>query len=426
MTMMIMIHRLLAAVNVEVIGQTVQQAVLCMMTDKKGEINVKNQKDKNSKTSNITSSQMAVSSATDSAAKAKIEYSKPEKYTGNRHLYDSPSAKRNARAKAFADSETISDPYTGKTLFEKRLTARAYSNEDWASHTAEVDHKYSISNIFNDNKSDPFLKNEDIKSVANCEENLVVTSRRFNNAKRQTRNEEFVNNKERLDKAGIELSEEGKAAASKDGLEAETIVNNKFKQAKINNIKATFNQAGLEGAKYSALSMLMISGPINIVSVIRKEKSAKDAIDSVLLSTLKSAISGYCFSGALTVISQSVSNINHEWIKKALSPDMLGTGVTVTVATAEEVLAYINGEKSLPEVFIDLGEKGTVMFAGKYCAKFGASIIPNKLIGSALGGALGSIAASLIYKSAVNFIKEICIKQVPELNDNSQPVINNN
>ena len=270
------------------------------------------------------------------------------------------------------------------------------------------------------------LKNEDIKSVANCEENLAVTSRRFNNAKRQTRNEEFVNNKERLDKAGIELSEEGKAAASKDGLEAETIVNNKLMQAKINNIKATFNQAGLEGAKYSALSMLMISGPINIVSVIRKEKSAKDAIDSVLLSTLKSAISGYIFSGALTVISQSVSNLNNEWIKKALSPDLLGTGVTVTVATAEEILAYINGNKSLPEVFIDLGEKGVVMFVGKCGAKLGASIIPNKLIGSALGGALGSIVASLIYKSAVNFIKEICIKQVPELNDNSQPVINNN
>lgn len=378
------------------------------------------------KVPNTGCKQIAISSATDSAAKAKIEYSKPEKYTGNRHLYDSPSAKRNARAKAFADSETISDQYTGKTLFEKRLTARAYSNEDWASHTAEVDHKYSISNIFNENKSNPFLKNEDIKSVANCEENLAVTSRRFNNAKRQSRNEEFVNDKERLDKAGIVLSEEGKMAAIKDGSEAETIVNKKLKQVIINNVKVTFNQAGLEGAKCSALSMLMISGSINIVSVIKKEKSAKDAIDSVLLSTLKSAISGYIFSGALTVISQSVSNLNNEWIKKALSPDLLGTGVTVTVATAEEILAYINGNKSLPEVFIDLGEKGAVMFAGKYCAKLGASIIPNKLIGSALGGALGSIAASLIYKSAVNYIKEICIKQVPELNDNSQPVINNN
>ncbi len=349
--------------------------------------------------------QIIISSAADSAAKAKIEYSKPEKYTGNRHLYDSPSAKRNARAKAFANSETISDPYTGKTLFEKRLTARAYSNDDWASHTAEVDHKYSISNIFNENKNDSFLKNEDIKSVSNCEENLVVTSRRFNNAKRQTRNEEFVNNKNRLEKAGIELSEEGKAAAIKDGLEAEAIVNNRLKQAKINNIKATFNQAGLEGAKYSALSMLMISGPANVISVFKKEKTVKDAADSIILDTVKSAVSGYCFSGTLTVVSQFFSNTQSDMLKKVLSPEILGTSVTLTIETAKEIKAYKNGEKELPEVFIDLGEKGVVMIAGKYGAKLGASIIPNKLIGNAVGGALGSLLAGIFYRHIVNAIK---------------------
>lgn len=48
------------------------------------------------------------------------KYAKPDKYTGNRKLYDSPQAKINAKSNAYRNGGMAKDPYTGKDLFLKK------------------------------------------------------------------------------------------------------------------------------------------------------------------------------------------------------------------------------------------------------------------------------------------------------------------
>lgn len=368
--------------------------------------------------SDIASSQLAVSSATESAAKAKAEFAKPDKYAGNRELYDSPAAKRIAKNKAFAESEVIKDRYTGNDMVAKRLEARKRYGDDWQNHTAEVDHKKSIANIFNENKKDPFIKNNDIKEVANCDENLTVTTRKINNAKRQRTNSEFVNDSESLERAQITLTEEGKKAAVNDGITAEKVINEKLKHIKIDNIKTTFHEAGLEGAKYAGFATLIISGPINLVSAHKGEKTYREALRSTAADTAESAAVGYISSGALTIISQSVSNTGNQILIKILNPEIFGPGITFAIAGGKELKAYLKGEKSSKEVVESLGEKAAAFAAGKHVAKLLSELFPNNPVVVVVGGVLGSALASTVYRSIVKCIKNRKTSQPVLLDDN--------
>ena len=145
--------------------------------------------------------------------KAAQTIAKPSKYTGNRNLFDSGAAKRNAKMQAFANGQKPIDPYTGAELELTKKAAKAKYGADWAKHLAEADHTQPLERIFEETKNDPWLTTENIRDAANSEDNLQVLSRSVNNAKRSKTNTEFVENDEYLAKTGVEMPEEGKQRA---------------------------------------------------------------------------------------------------------------------------------------------------------------------------------------------------------------------
>ena len=70
---------------------------------------------------NIAAGYAATESARVSTQKAIQKYAKPDTYTGNRNLYDSGKAKRNAKEVLFEkNGGNVFDPYTGEKLCLKK------------------------------------------------------------------------------------------------------------------------------------------------------------------------------------------------------------------------------------------------------------------------------------------------------------------
>ncbi|MBQ7578255.1 MAG: hypothetical protein IJT21_08330 [Synergistaceae bacterium] len=209
--------------------------------------------------------------AIDTARSAELQnaakFAKPDTYTGNRTLYDSPQAKIDAKIEAF-NSGTVTDPYTGDELVLTKAEAKARFGSDWQKHLAESDHIHPLERIHDSAKNDPFLTNEDIKNAANCRENIEVTSRKFNNLKRSRTNQEFMEDKEYRESRELELSPEAERKA---------------------------------GA-YNAGSMaLATSGIYNLVKVFTGEKSAGEAVIDTVKSGGVGAASGLCNYGCNAV-----------------------------------------------------------------------------------------------------------------------------
>lgn len=56
----------------------------------------------------------------ESVEEVNAKYKKPDTYTGNRKLFDDAKAKIDIKKLAFANGK-VKDPYTGKTLYLKKL-----------------------------------------------------------------------------------------------------------------------------------------------------------------------------------------------------------------------------------------------------------------------------------------------------------------
>lgn len=245
----------------------------------------------------------AIDSAQTFSENAAAKFTKPADYTGSRNLYDSPSAKHRAKITLFSREATVRDPYTGEILTLTKSEAKRLYGSDWQKHSAEADHIYPLERIHEAHKSNPFLTNEDIRGTANSPENIEVTSRAFNNAKRSRTNSEFMAERDYRDERGLRLSQEAEQRASQRGKYAEDSVNRNLRSSAARNITGTFHEAGTQGAYYAGETALTMSGIMNITAVIKGEKSAGEAISDTVKDGGKGAVTGYAVSGGLATLS---------------------------------------------------------------------------------------------------------------------------
>ena len=336
-------------------------------------------------------------------------FAKPTKYTGNRDLYDSGIAKRNVKQKSFdiadANNSKVVDPYLDTELKLRKIEAKESFGQDWTEHLAEGDHITPIEKIYKDNKDKPWIKNEDIKDIANSDDNLQTVSRKFNNAKRSRTNEEFVTDDKYLKEKGIDISEEGKAKAIEAGRESQKIIDKKMKQTAFKNAVKTGHEAGIAGAKHSAITSATISGAMNIVAVIKGEKEPGEALVDTAVDTTKAAATGYIMSGGITTISHTLSNSSSKFIQALTKSNIPGYIITAVITTGNTITRYVNGEISTQDCIIELGEKGLNLATAGYSMAVGQALIPIPIVGAAVGALVGSLLTSSIYNKVVNELK---------------------
>ena len=184
-------------------------------------------------------------STVSSAQKAREKFASSESYVRN-EIVDQ-TAMDKFKNKAFSSEKTVKDPYTGKTLVQTQAEAKLKYGENYAEHSAEPDHIIPLKEIHEQFKKDPFATVDDKKRIANGKGNMVLTSRKYNNAKRSRSNSEFVNDEEYLHDKGVKLTEEGRQKALQDGIDARKRVNKEHVENFVSQVSETFNEAGVNG-----------------------------------------------------------------------------------------------------------------------------------------------------------------------------------
>ena len=323
---------------------------------------------------------------------------KRESYTGNRQLFDDGKAKRIAKETKFSSGKMVKDPYTGEKLFLRKHDAKQTYGKDWQRHLAEADHVMPLHKIFEEHQNNPFITNEDIKEIANSQENLEVISRKLNNAKRDRTNEEFYRDKAYQKDKGINLSKKSRDKAIKDGKIAQNSIDWKFKVRTAKNVCHEFHQSGTLAAGEAAKVAGKAAAVYNIVDVIKGKKSAEEAIKDVVKVTGTSAATAYVTSGSVSVVSRYLSTSEKPMLRMFAKTGVPEKIVSTFLATQGIVKDYIAGNITAVECIAQLGETGiTTYTAGAVSAYVGTVLIPVPVIGTAIGAMIGNALAGSLF-----------------------------
>lgn len=327
---------------------------------------------------------------------------KPSTYTGNRKLFDSGAAKRNAKMEAFANGKKPIGPYTGAELELTKKDAKLKYGDKWAEHAAEVDHAYPLARIFEEHKNNPFLTIENICDAANCKENLVVENRRFNNGKRSKTNREFLED----EKNGLNLSEEQKQYAIEGGDRGKAAVERELSGYEVENVINIGHEAGMAGAEYAGVTGLTMSGINNVTALLNGEKSAEEAIADTVTQSGKAAVDGYVMSSSLTVLGRKMSSSSSEFIRSLADANVPGKVVTAVMVTGDTLTKWGSGEITTQECMIELGDKGLNMATMGYSMAVGQALIPIPIVGGAIGAMVGSTLTSSYYHQLIDELQK--------------------
>lgn len=321
-------------------------------------------------------------------------FAKPQNYTGNRKLYDSPSAKQHAKSSLFSSQETVKDPYTDAELTLTIAEAKRLYGSDWQKHLAESDHILAIERIHEAHKNNPFITNENIRNAANSPDNMEVTSRAFNNAKRSRTNSEFMSERDYREEKGLRLSHEKEQRAIQVGKSAEDSTNIQLLSDTAVNVTQTFHNAGTQAAQYGGAAALTASGITNIIAVLKGEKSPGDALSDIARDGVKGAASSYFVGGGLTTLAQSLSGSSSKIIQSFMKSNVPGQIVTGVMTFGGALKRYATGEIDTREFVLEIGEGGLNFGAMSYGFAVGQSLIPVPIIGGIIGSLVGSVLTS--------------------------------
>lgn len=351
----------------------------------------------------IASGYAATQSAQLSKQQAAVKFKKPDKYTGNRSLFDSGAAKRQAKLDAFKDGAVVIDPYTEKRLVPTKKEAKLRYKKNWQKHLAESDHAVPLEQGYNMAKDNPWLTVDDIKMVLNAPDNINVISREVNNAKRSgMNNEDLVKH---LEAKGIVFSEQGKQALIRDGTKALDSIVRQYRQRSLTNAVTTGHVAGMQGAQASGETALTMSGIMNLVAVIKEEKTGEEAVTDTIKDAGKAAVTGYAMGGGLTVVSQTLSSSKTKFITDLAKSNIPGKVITVVMTIGDTLKRYANGEITTQECMIELGERGLNTITTGYAMAAGQALIPIPILGAAIGALVGSALTSSYYHNLINALQ---------------------
>lgn len=335
-----------------------------------------------------------------------VQFHHPAHYKGNRKLYDSGSAKLNAKKRAFSDGKKVVDSYTGENLCLTKREAKALYGEQWKDHLAESDHIHPLEKVFDKTKDRSWLTNDDIKEIGNDPENLRIQSHKFNNAKRSRTNREFVEDEDYLREKGVNLKQGGKQRAIQDGERAERKIEERLHQRQKENALKTSHQAGLEVGKAAGITALGISGVNNLVALAKGEKTVSEALADTAADGGKAFATAYITSRGLILLGQSFSKSTSPIVQGLMKSNVPGRIVNSVMTFGGTLKDYGQGKISTSECMVRLGSDGTKLAASGAFALAGQAMIPIPYLGAAIGMAVGNILIDSYYEGILGKIQQ--------------------
>lgn len=345
------------------------------------------------------------------------KFSVPDTYTGNRNLYDDGYAKLSAKKALFKDGCLVQDPYTGDWLVLTKQEAKLLYGDEWTRHLAESDHIKALENVFEETKDNPWLTNADRRAVANSPDNIQVTSRKYNNAKRSRTNKEFVEDADYRRQKGVKLAKGGGQRAIRDEEQAAASIDRQFRQRSLANMISTGHEAGLQVGASAGLTAASIATIQNIVQVIEGRKKADEAIRDIALTGGQAAATGYVMGGGLTVLSQTLSRSSSGFIRGLVKSNVPGLVVTSCMAFGGTLNRYASGKISTEACLTELGASGLQMGTVGYTMGVGQAVIPIPVVGAAVGAAVGAVMSGALYHTLLG-----CVGDTPEIRQRNEVI----
>ncbi len=315
----------------------------------------------------------------------------------DRKKYDNPKKRDDYKDKVFGDKKTIKDPYTGDTLHkEKQAAKNKYGDKNYNKHTSQTDHTVPIQKIADKNRDNVFLKDEDIKQIANIEANYKEINGNLNQSKGSKSNRQTAKDNN--------VSKSQKSKMTKEQFKATVAV--ETETAKLTLKRA--NEYGMNAAKQGAIIGSSISAAQNIQAVIKGDEELSEAALNIAVDTVKAGTSSYAMSiatksaeGALKTVGHTISDktagkalekIGEQACTKLVNfaqSNELGKAVTVTLEVGKSVKRYLDGEITNGELVVELGEKGTALVCSFAMGAEGA--VWGAKAGGIIGGLIGSV-----------------------------------
>lgn len=276
------------------------------------------------------------------ATKANKNLGVTKKY--DRSLYDSKKSKDAYKTKVFAGKKTMIDPETGERLHISHKAAKnkytrggAVQSTAWAKHAAETDHVVPLKQVHDKNSKNPFLKDSDIKDVANRSSNYQILSKSKNAAKQDSSDSDKVVMKKASQQMAIDFA--GKTASS---------VGSEFWNGSVDALK----DSGIPLAIYILDQLSQVQ---------QKEKSPKEAAINIGKFATKVALTG----GGTRIAKTAVQNMKPNILKSMIEKDAPAQIVAVSLVLKDSVFSYYNGEIDSKEFAKQITSKSMGLIAGK-------------------------------------------------------------
>lgn len=171
-------------------------------------------------------------------------------------------------------------------------------------------------------------------------------------------------------------------------------------------VHSVAHEAGKTQAKYGAIIGGSISLSQNIVNYyIEEEMDLKQLGLNVTKDTVGAAALSYGTGYSGTVIKSIMERSGEEVFRNLSKSNLPAMMATASLEVAKSIKRYLT-EDDFDELQLieELGEKGTGMMAASFGAAAGTAIFPG--VGTVLGGMVGYMASSTIYRSAMDLLKE--------------------
>lgn len=304
-------------------------------------------------------------------------------------LWDSTKGKAEYKDKVFGDRQTVKDPISGKTLHRDQQAAQNkyhMKNGDgenvstkWAEHSAETDHINALKDIHDKAKHNPFLTDNDLKEIANSDENYRVLSKSQNASKGEKSDWQII-----LDK-NSDISREGKVQMAKEKIRADAVIQGKLAARTVKNIGTEFGE-GAKDALIGAAIPLMSEALRKMVVVAQGKESLGDAAKDVGKTTMNVAVAGGGNKLVLDAVKSQLTNSSNTVLQKFAQSNAVGQIVAVASIVSQSAVRYINGEIDGKEFVEEVGERGVAMTAGM----IGGSV--GRIVGTLIGGVFGTMA----------------------------------
>jgi hypothetical protein len=348
-------------------------------------------------------------------AQAEKTYTKPEYNPETRKkYYDDAIAHKAVKDAAFSDENVVKDPYTNAELVQTKKEAKLKYGSDWQEHLGEADHIDPLNKLVNRAKDKlgfrAWVKTEDIKEIANSQDNMQIISRRTNQTggKGGSSQTEWSRDYEKMQKISDMSGESEETVANKireTGETAEKINNYKLAKAGLKNAASTAHTAGKYTAANAGGTAATISSITNICSYINGDETMEEALENIGRDSAKACASGYVNGAGLTVINNTLASTNSDFIVALGEKNVAGKTITAVAVTGDTIVKWGSGKITTEECLVELGDKGSSLVGSRIGTAIGEWAIPIPVVGGAIGGFIGGALTDGVYKYVINELR---------------------